>query len=111
MTTLTRLTMPAMALAMLGTVAGAQAPRTTLEAAKANAAPVVPAAPTQSATTPAAGQALMTGTNADMIGNAGDPAGAQRGAITSSNSNLPAVGTSSSPAGPPLPSTPTARPF
>ena len=77
----------------------------TTASAKGNGAPI-PAAPAESASTPASGQSVMTGTNADMIGNAGDPAGSQRGTISGASTNTPSVGTSANPNGPAVPTPP-----
>lgn len=98
------------ALALMITAAPAFAQSaTSMEAAKATAAAPVPAAPAQAASTPATGLPLMTGTNADLIGNAADPAGTQRGSVGTASSNLPNATTASNPTGAPIPSVPVRR--
>ncbi|WCT75084.1 hypothetical protein PQ455_07685 [Sphingomonas naphthae] len=89
------------------------APSPTVSEAEAMAKPTPPASPEQSASAPAQARPLLTtGTAADLIGNAGDPAGSTRGAMISAYSNAPAATSVQSPVGPaPASSAPPARPY
>lgn len=91
----------------------AQSGSPTVAEAEANARATPPATPEQSASTPVQPRmALTTGTAADLIGNAGDPAGSTRGATISAYSNMPASATVQSPVAPaPASSAPPARPY